>query len=162
MSTPRRRRRSRRVREYGTGTLVLVAAVSVLAAYRDRLVMAVVIAALGGSIATAGLYAAHLRTRAATARRKARPETRPEPQHKAPKRTPARANGLYPPEPRMITVTAECAGGQCLMCAAPGQCECACGHNPSAIMARNQADYDAVAASVNGGAKRVPHDLPPF
>jgi hypothetical protein len=171
--TPRRRRR--RAREYGTGTLVLVAAVSVLAAYRDRLVLAVVIAALGGALAAAGLYVAHLRTRTAAARRKARPKTarpktRPEPQHKAPKRAPrdyrfpvpgrAEASGWLPPrDPVMVSVTAECARDECLMCPAPGACGHDCSHDPVVIVARNRQRYDT--AHANGGGDK--HDPPiPF
>ena len=178
----RRRRRSHRAREYGTGTLVLVAAVSVLAAYRDRLVLAVVIAALSGALATAGLYIAHRQAATAVARRRARPKkaarpkTRPEPQHKAPKRRPdyrpsrpgrSEAGGWLPPrDPVMVSVTAECARDECLMCPAPGACGHDCGHDPDVIMTRNRQRYDAATASANGGTPgyRGSGDLtePPF
>ena len=54
----------------------------------------------------------------------------------------ARKLGWLAPKTKLITVTAECAGGECLICPAPGQCECECDHDPQSIMDRNAEQYD--------------------
>jgi len=66
----------------------------------------------------------------------------------------ARKLGWLPSRsPKLLSITAECAGGECLICPAPGQCEHDCGHDPQAIMDRNAEQYDLQHA--NG-------DTPPY
>ena len=65
----------------------------------------------------------------------------------------ARKLGWLAPKPKLLSITAECAGGECLICPAPGQCECECDHDPQAIMDRNAEQYDLQHA--NG-------DIPPY
>ncbi len=182
MSSPPRRRRRSRAGKHGTATVALVAAVAVLASYRDRLVLAVVLSALATALVLGGLYLARHVPAAAVERRRARPKrpaARPAPQPKAPRRpvppppdpwadlpagtrktrqarqASARAQAFGPAKPRMVTlaVSQECADGQCHACPDPDTCE-HCDHNLAAFMDRNRQAYDL--ANANG------HDVPPF
>jgi hypothetical protein len=165
MSSPKRRRRTRK---HGTATLCIATVGAAIAAYRAPLVLAAGIAALAGILVTAAIILRHHpvvrqvlsppRSAPATVAARAIPPAAPDKarpggrRHARPAATRASTGDLFPPKsPRLLSVTPECAGGECAICPAPDECE-HCSHDAAEIVAANQAAHDEATAGANGSA----------